>query len=120
MHLIHIDPFILSFLDRTLGSLYIVSFLTLRFMSCVVNLIWPATYFVPVHVSGFARLSSHLGQGECRGFLLVITCLSDACGLNGGGGHKRGVLGSSSSVEGTASSRRIENDNRVRVGIGHM
>jgi hypothetical protein len=90
MHFIHTHPFILSFLDRTLGSLYIVSFLTLRFVSSVVNLTWPATHFAPVHVRGFARLSSHLGQGRCRGFLLTITCLIDACGLNGGGGHRRG------------------------------
>jgi hypothetical protein len=84
MHFIHTYPFVLSFLDRTLGSLYIVSFLTLRFVSCIVNLTWPATYFVPVYVTGFARLSSHLCQGRCRGFLLVITCLSDACGLKDG------------------------------------
>jgi hypothetical protein len=35
--------------------------------------------------------------------------------LDGGGGHKRGALRPSSSVEGTASSGLIENDNRVRL-----
>lgn len=119
MHLIYTHPFILSFLDCTSGSLYIVSFsyFVVSVLCCDKSMSRPVLCTGVCERLRWVELAVRLRQMSrlSSGNYLPKRRLRFKGRLNGGGGHKRGALRTSSSVEGTASSGRIENDSRVKL-----